>query len=275
MEYSNRNLAPSASTGSLHDRNNLGGRSLNPSPSADSLLKRAQVFAAPAPISPQRGSPISIMAHGQGGLGQSLSMSSLLSIESDSSAPAPVAPPRSAQLNTGEVLQPYQTPLGNSRMMHPQMVQPGGPQSIVNGRSGRNPTAGNLPRAAHQMPSMVQTAGVQPGIQPSQTMAVVHPQSVISQREVPPPAPPPPQETSQAAENSQSTWIIEEVIDFGVPLDEGMVRECEDNGYPLGCKSLSGPPRGNVNLFDNCTYSVCYDESQTTEYERRDGRDLC
>lgn len=92
----------------------------------------------------------------------------------------------------------------------------------------------------------------------TQPMTMVNPQPVMTQREAPPPPPP------QEQDNNQSTWVIEEVIDFGVPLDEGLVRECDDTGYPLGCKSLgySASPRGNVNLFDGCYHNVCYDEQQ-------------
>merc|ERR1719502_1458062 len=116
------------------------------------------------------------------------------------------------------------------------------------------------------------------GGQPPHSMAVVHGQPLISRKREPQP-PAPAQESQQQADNTQSTWVIEEVIDFGVPLDEGLVRECDDTGYPLGCKSLSiGPSqRGNVNLFDGCVHNVCYDEQdQTSEDPYQDGnRDLC
>jgi len=163
-------------------------------------------------------------------LGQSLSMGSLLSVESDSSAPPPVAPPRSAQLNTGEVLQPYQPML--SAAHHSLHGSPGRPPNVMTGRS---PSANSFSRVPHQ-----------------HSMAVVNSQSAL--REAPPSQAEPPQESPQ------STWVIEEVIDFGVPLDEGMVRECDDSGYPLGCKSLGPNHRGNATLFDGCVHGVCYDE---------------
>merc|ERR1712098_985275 len=79
---------------------------LTTSPSADNLLKAS---AGHKILTSQLFPPSTLLAqNGPKTLGQSLSMSSLLSVESDSSAPPPVAPPRSAQLNTGEVLQPYQ-----------------------------------------------------------------------------------------------------------------------------------------------------------------------
>jgi len=253
MEYSTRTLTPSVSTGSFHDRNNLvagGGRLLTPSPSTDSSrfkINHHQMSSLHAP----------------GTLGQSLSVTSLLSVESDSSAPAPVAPPRSAQLNTGEVLQPYQlvqlqaSASNNALMAHSSQVQHGYGQS---GRAHAQP-----PRHPHHPPAMGQTM--------AQPMAIVHPQSVIS-REPPhqAPAPEPPQQTSD--NGTQSTWVIEEVIDFGQPLDEGLVRECDDIGYPMGCKNTS---RGNVNLFDGCVHNVCIDEEQVRamQGDREDVKVLC
>lgn len=127
------------------------------------------------------------------------------------------------------------------------------------------------------MPAMGQPATAQSAN--TQPMAVVHPQSVITREREPPPQQAPAREPPpQAAENTQSTWVIEEVIDFGVPLDEGLVRECDDTGYPLGCKSLSigASPRGNVNLFDGCVHNVCYDEQVMEMHgDRREGKDLC
>lgn len=117
----------------------------------------------------------------------------------------------------------------------------------------------------------------QSGVVQQQNMAVVHPQSVITREREPQPQAPPPEPT-QASDNTQSTWVIEEVIDFGVPLDEGMVRECDDTGYPLGCKSLSigGPSaRGNVNLFDGCLHNGCYDEVEDMHGQRRETKELC
>lgn len=266
MEYSSRSLAPSASTGSMHNQNTVTTtRVLNASPSADSLLKaaaaRQQMLTSVSPVSV---SPLKVQ---NGALGQSLSMTSLLSIESDSSAPPPVAPPRSAQLNTGEVLQAYLPLQAHQSPSHARLqgVQP-----------ARNPYESHAPRPVHQMPSMMgQQAFMQAPSGTVTQMAVVHPQAALSQREVPPPAPPPPQEPAAASDPSQSTWIIEEVIDFGTPVDEGMVRECEDSSYPLGCHSLTkaGTPRGG--FIDGCVHNVCYDESQVESNNYKDGKELC
>lgn len=273
MEYSTRTLTPSQSGASLTNQvvpapASAPGRILSPSESADSLMKAA---AARKLLNPAL-SPV----HGQMAqktLGQSLSVTSLLSVESDSSAPPPVAPPRSAQLNTGEVLQPYApTHLqasGSSLAMPPTVASQ--VQSIQQSMQHQHGGPSQPRRGPYHSPGMGQTA-------PQQTpsMAVVQSQSVMSRESsVPTPAaesPPPPQ-----AVDSQSTWVIEEVIDFGVPLDEGMVRECDDSGYPLGCKSLAigDGSRGNVHLFDGCVHNVCYDEQEAPMHDRREGKDLC
>lgn len=201
-------------------------------------------------------------------MGPSLSVSSLMSVESDSSAPAPVAPPRSAQLNTGEVLQPY----ANARLnpAGASLKMPASQLGMHEVTRGQNMQAGRI--VAEGPPRGYGGAG--------QPMAMVHPQSVMQTREPPSPvAQDRGGHDQQQASDGNSTWVIEEVIDFGLPVDEGLVRECDDAGYPLGCKSLSmgGSPRGNVHLFNGCVHNVCYDEQQVMEMhgQRQDGRDLC
>lgn len=62
------------------------------------------------------------------------------------------------------------------------------------------------------------------------------------------------------------TWVIEEVIDFGLPADE-LVREVED-GAPWNQRvcNAGGIPYQNYDnrpgLFDSCTRSVCADEEK-------------
>lgn len=121
---------------------------------------------------------------------------------------------------------------------------------------------------------MVQPPRRQPMPQQSHSMAEVHSQSVIHREREAPQAQM--EEPQQPPENAQSTWVIEEVIDFGLPLDEGMVRECDDSGHPFGCK-IGPPQRGNVNLFDGCVQNLCYDEQQGIEVnERADNtREFC
>lgn len=262
-EYQTRTLTPSQSTSSV------GNRSLLPSESGNSLMRAA--------AGQKMGHPhISPGLHGgvPRNLGQSASATSLLSVESDSSAPAPVAPPRSAQLNTGEVLQPYAPSqlqaTGSSLMVPPTVASQ--VQSVQQGPSQPR-------RGPHHSPGMNQSPVGQGGGQPLMHAHSVGPGMVQSQavihREpstpVPAQEPPPPQQ----ATDSQSTWVIEEVIDFGVPLDEGMMRECDDGGYPLCGKNLEigQSHRGNVELFQGCTHNLCYDEQDF--HDRRDGKDLC
>jgi len=260
MEYSNgtRTLTPTPSNASLQNQNIVmdGGRKLSPSPSSDSLLKAAAIRKMNQ-MNPQlRGSPV----HAQGTLGQSLSVASLLSVDSDSSAPPPVAPPRSAQLHTGEVLRPnqfvqvqMQASASNSQLMAHGVAQvnslrqspsqPGGLQGQ------RNPSTSSLNRGSpHHVPNHMM----------AQSMAVVHPQSVIAREapQAPVQQEPPPQQQQASDSGTQSTWVIEEVIDFGPPV-EGLVRECDDIGYPMDCKINS---RGSINLFDGCFHNVCVDE---------------
>lgn len=277
MEYSTRTLTPTPSGSSLPMAQGavVGPARLSPSPSADSFMKAA---AARKLHNPQLlPSPEAIPKT----LGQSGSASSLLSVESDSSAPPPVAPPRSAQLNTGEVLQPYSASHCSSGAVGMTGMTASQAQTIQQSRQQQHAGPSQPRRVPYHSPAMGQS--VMPVHSP--TMAVVNSQSVVTREPsapAPPPAayarnycvdsaePPPP-----AAVDGQSTWVIEEVIDFGVPLDEGMVRECDDNGYPLGCKSLSigEVQRGNVSLFEGCVHNVCYDEQEM--HDQRDDRGFC
>jgi len=247
MAYATRTtLTPSQSDSSMPQLNGMAGR-LSPSVSADALMKAA---AQRKLLNPTL-SPIP-----QNKLGQSLSVTSLLSVESDTSAPPPVAPPRSAQLNTGEVLQPYA----------PTHLQATG-SSL-----GMPPTIASQVHSVQQ--PMYQNSPAQPRRGPyhspamGQNMAVVQSHSVINREPTAPEPPPPPPQ----AVDSQSTWVIEEVIDFGVPLDEGMVQEYDDRGYPMGCKSLAigESSRGNGNIFDGCLHNVCHDEQEGTMHDRRE-----
>lgn len=265
MEYS-RTLNTSASTGSLHARNNHSERKLALSPSADNLHKASMgrpLLGSPGPALSSFNAQ-----NGVKSLGQSISMTSLLSVESDSSAPAPVAPPRSAHFNTGEVLQPVHIAAAGAGMQV-RPAQTASNRGPIMQPPQRSPSNSLPPRVAHHI--------AQSGQQASMGMAVVHSQAAISrERDNTPQVLP--QEPPQVTDNTQSTWVIEEVIDFGVPLDEVLVRECDDSGYPLGCKSLSVGPsqRGNFNLFDGCVHNVCYDEDSDMHGGRQDsGSELC
>jgi len=270
MEYSTRTLTPSPSANSLQMPQGASvgaGRILSPAVSADSLMKAA---AARNAHNPQLSSSPEMPPKT---LGQSLSATSLLSVESDSSAPPPVAPPRSAQLNTGEVLQP--TSYSSSGSVGMTQMSASQVQTIQQSKQHQHSGPSQPRRVPYHSPAMGQPMQSAP-------MAIVNSQPVNRELSALAPTPvayapnyatpehPPPQ-----AVDSQSTWVIEEVIDFGVPLDEGMVRECDDSGYPLGCKSLSigEVPRGNVNLFEGCIHNVCYDEQEM--HDRRDDRGFC
>jgi len=268
MEYSSRSLTPTPSTGSL----TLVPRMLTPSPSAE-LLRVAQAASGRKGFGPQMTTvqnvqyvPLTVPRT----MGPSLSVSSLMSVESDSSAPPPVAPPRSAQLNTGEVLQPY----ANARLNATggSLKMPASQLGMHEVSRGQNVQSG---RSVTEGPPNRGYGGV------GGSMAMVHPQSVMQTRDPPSPVVQDRGIHDQRPEASDgnSTWVIEEVIDFGLPVDEGLVRVCDDAGYPLGCKSLSmgGSPRGNVHLFNGCVHNVCYDEQQVMEMhgQRQDGRDLC
>mmetsp|Transcript_27046 Transcript_27046/g.46927 ORF Transcript_27046/g.46927 Transcript_27046/m.46927 type:complete len:240 (-) Transcript_27046:99-818(-) len=78
------------------------------------------------------------------------------------------------------------------------------------------------------------------------------------------------QMTVVAQSSNQPTWVIEEVIDFGVPLDEIGIREYDDQNHPLGCKLLMSP-RGRGGLFDGCVRSLCYDEEQVLMMQHQQG----
>lgn len=70
-------------------------------------------------------------------------------------------------------------------------------------------------------------------------------------------APPVPVESKPPVSNSggQPTWIIEEVIDFGLPYEDQTGRDCDDN---FACKNLE-TTRGP--MFERCgAGSICYDE---------------
>lgn len=328
MEYATRTLANSASTGSLHERrNNDSARTLTPSASADSLHKsgsqRKLITAlinanSPASLDGVRNLPPINGPTSQHTLTRQCdSLTSLLSVDSDASAPQPMAPPRSAQLNTGEVLQPYQpshlqaagasfaVPSTATATVVPQAHFPvqspplpkHAPPVWQNLGSSRNSSTSSLTRSpATTIPmNAAMAAAATPLAAPA--MALVHPQAAISSEGPPrperavasidrasgsqPPTPTPPSVGPQVepAGVIQSTWVIEEVVDFGVPLDEGGVRECEDTSYPLGCRNLSVgiSPRNHGTMFDGCVRSVCYDEEQVMAMHsrRQEGKDFC
>lgn len=251
MEYSTRTVTPAPSANSFQMPQGAAGRMLS--------VHNPQL--SPSPEMPPKT------------LGQSLSATSLLSVESDSSAPPPVAPPRSAQLNTGEVLQPTSHCSSDSAGMTSKVASQ--VQTIQQSKQRQHSGPSQPRRVPYHSPAMGQMPTH------SAPMAMVNSQSAVN-REVAAPAPAPvayapnyastPEPPPPQAVDSQSTWVIEEVIDFGVPLDEGMVRECDDSGYPMGCKS-GELPRGNVSLFEGCVHNVCYDEQEL--HDRQDGRDLC
>lgn len=234
-----RTLTPNASNGSLHGsgsatalrplvvREHVPIQQVFPGAQQTSMagLAPAQyITAVPATSLQQSPSTKS--------LGQSASVNSLLTVASDTSGPPAMAPPQSAALNTGEVLHPY----GNSAQAEMQnsgtYLQRPPPQQL---------NAGQHMAAVHSQSAMSMNA--------HQYQAASAPAHQA--------AGPPPQQVPA----SQPQWVIEEVIDFGVPLDESGIREYDDNGYPIGCK-LALSPRGHAGIFGGCVRSLCYDEEQ-------------
>lgn len=242
-EYQARTLSPAPSAGSLHgspSQKALGSQTVGLAPSASAKS-----------------------------LGASLSMSSLLTVASDTSGPPAVAPPRSATLNTGEVLTAQPLPhavaaaIAAQAAVQAQPHRPGPPGGQpCPPRTQSRPTNLGVPsREVAVQPSVPVTHGANVAVTQTQTVLGVPYQAV---------SPP------QQAPASQPTWVIEEVIDFGVPYDEGSVRECDDSGYPVGCK----PTDRRNSLFDGCVRSLCHDEQQmisarTDRKGRKDSSDLC
>lgn len=222
---STRTLTPTPSNGSLQASSSAGA--LRP------IVVREHMPIQPASVSITHPSHyIASLQQSPSGksLGQSASVSSLLTVASDTSGPPAMAPPSSAALNTGEVLHPYST-------------------MQVQSDAGQYHHGAGTPSR--------KIASSSSGTSLGSSMAVVHPQSVINNQ---------PSLGYQAIQQpvqapAQPTWVIEEVIDFGIPLDEAGIREYDDQGYPLGCK-LAISPRGRGGLFDGCVRSLCYDEEQ-------------
>lgn len=241
-EYSTRTLTPTPSNGSLQQSSS--GAALRP------IMVREHVPIQQTYSGGQQTSvaighpghylaaiPTSMMQSPSGkSLGGSASVTSLLTVASDTSGPPAMAPPSSAALNTGEVLHPY----SNSQVPGDGMHFHGGGPSLAS--SARNPATSSQGQ-----------------------MAVVHTHSVMTTHQYQAPAPSPVNQVP----NNQPTWVIEEVIDFGVPIDEIGVREYDDQNHALGCKLLMSP-RGRGGLFDGCVRSLCFDEEQSpVELSRR------
>lgn len=229
-------------------------------------------------------------------LGQSISVTSLMTTMSDTSGgPSAVAPPRTSQtaLGHGEVLQPYlpaaplastpAVPLGSDhkspsvRALPPpgrdwsQTAQPMGLE--------REPSPVRTAEASAVSPAQqkcqagrlesLQPAGASTGYQERGSnracnMRVVEPQPVVPQRD---PRENVPRERETHSANG-ATWVIEEVIDFGVPVDEG-IHEVDDPGFLHACKPKALRSSRN-GIFDGCVRTLCAEEAQA-----KPGDDFC
>eukprot|EP00448_Togula_jolla_P028754 CAMPEP_0170628146 /NCGR_PEP_ID=MMETSP0224-20130122/32476_1 /TAXON_ID=285029 /ORGANISM="Togula jolla, Strain CCCM 725" /LENGTH=208 /DNA_ID=CAMNT_0010955447 /DNA_START=114 /DNA_END=737 /DNA_ORIENTATION=+ len=167
------------------------------------------------------------------GLGQSISASSLRSVGSETAPGAKAPPPSSSAgvLSRGEALQVTSgiRAAALKNIIEVQGARPGpgpGPPHVVQQQqvfAVRDPYARN--------PSTGSLSGQIAGRQ--------------SSREA----------------SSAPTWIIEEVIDFGQPIDEGVQ---EVGNIQEDCQNMCKPRHErpafyNFNLFDSCLNTMCYD----------------
>mmetsp|Transcript_33678 Transcript_33678/g.53815 ORF Transcript_33678/g.53815 Transcript_33678/m.53815 type:complete len:445 (+) Transcript_33678:115-1449(+) len=79
-----------------------------------------------------------------------------------------------------------------------------------------------------------------------------------------------------SSNNGQPTWVIEEVIDFGLPYEDMPGRDCDDN---FACKNLSSTDTSREPMLRCGAGSFCYDEEpqilvpQRLDSERRDSQE--
>lgn len=222
-------------------------------------------------------------------LGQSLSMSSIHTTASDSGPPAR-GPPQTSQsvFSRGEVLQPsifIQAQAMDSRPVLPQVTAPpshtmqvvqayptlprietgivmtgayspvarvSSPAPVVSARAPPSSTAlsagTSLQRPLQAWPRAVPFGG-----------ALATSMTALNREATPT------QGMSVPKEVATPTWVIEEVIDFGLNPEEGSepVREVEDPGLHGVCDTAQGmPPHYRGSLFDSCTKTICADEDK-------------
>jgi len=218
-------LNSSHSTGSLRSRENASARTLTPTHSVERLDQQpggvlaSHICQSPdARLSLQTAKleeAIQRLGDEHGSLHNSLSAGSIISVGSDGATP-PLGPPRSTPVEPGTIT--AMTEQNQWSKVH--RLQ--NPQ-----RTGTQLDWTHQPAATGQAPAMPH--GIASEMHPSHDPAPRSPRGPM--------------------------WVIEEVIDFQVPMDDGIVYEVTD-GLPPECKNASGSATDNL-FFAGCYSNRC------------------
>mmetsp|Transcript_38734 Transcript_38734/g.121033 ORF Transcript_38734/g.121033 Transcript_38734/m.121033 type:complete len:234 (-) Transcript_38734:193-894(-) len=226
------------------------------------------VPASPRPEAPEE--PSADAWQCQRGLGQSESGTSILTAGSDGGPPA-TGPPQSSQsvFGHGEVLQPHLALITTAAqaMQVPAQTMPSQPMpmqmvkaipTLGKAETGHGRMLASSPERAHT--SLI-SAGSHPGVSRIQVqpMAANTPISTI------PAARAKDARFSTVATGKQAapTWVVEEVIDFGLDPNEGAHadREAEDAAFHRAFTTrVTQHCRGSI--FETCTTAICADEDK-------------
>jgi len=248
-------LASSASTGRLPDKVQDSARTLTPSQSLDNLHKPGPFVLAShlwngsdsaVKLAPPYAHDGNLEAEDQNRpLAESSSVASLLSVASDSVTP-PSRPPPSSRLDTGNVLRWELEPQQNDddsgeecNGVPPLAIEAEHPKSRPSASMEKDTSSKAKPPAASMSTKLA----------PTGQATAPAPQSIMSpmpQQHVPTP-----------------TWVIEEVIEFCPPADDGILHECDAVSFARSSTSI---------LFDGCYRHPCFDETHA-RCERRSGQD--